>query len=108
MDQAGLHRRRRRAFYSPTGALGMNTGMQDAVDIGWKLAAVSEDGGGPALLKLRSERKPIALRNVEASSANLERMLAPRLGSKPPEEIFEARCRGGCPREALGRGIHSA
>ena len=31
---------------SPTGALGMNTGIGDAVDLGWKLAAVLKGWGG--------------------------------------------------------------
>ena len=35
---------------SPTGALGMNTGIGDAVDLGWKLAAVLQGWGGANLL----------------------------------------------------------
>ena len=50
---------------SPTGALGMNTGIGDAVDLGWKLAAVLEGWGGPNLLaSYDSERRPIGVRNV--------------------------------------------
>jgi len=37
---------------SPTGALGMNTGMQDAVDLGWKLEAVIRGWGGANLSRL--------------------------------------------------------
>ncbi|HWK10596.1 MAG TPA: FAD-dependent monooxygenase, partial [Vicinamibacterales bacterium] len=33
----------------PTGGLGMNTGVGDAVDLSWKLAAVLQGWGGPAL-----------------------------------------------------------
>ena len=36
---------------SPTGALGMNTGIGDSVDIGWKLAAIFEGWGGDRLLQ---------------------------------------------------------
>src|SRR5438270_688492 len=36
---------------SPTGALGMNTGIQDVVDLGWNLEAVLRGWGGPALLR---------------------------------------------------------
>ena len=36
---------------SPTGALGMNTGIGDAVDLGWKLAAIIDGWGGPELLR---------------------------------------------------------
>jgi 2-polyprenyl-6-methoxyphenol hydroxylase-like FAD-dependent oxidoreductase len=50
---------------SPTGALGMNTGISDAVDLGWKLAATIEGWGGPRLLSsYDAERRPVGLRNV--------------------------------------------
>ena len=50
---------------SPTGALGMNTGLGDAVDLGWKLAATIDGWGGPALLaSYDAERRPVGLRNV--------------------------------------------
>jgi 2-polyprenyl-6-methoxyphenol hydroxylase-like FAD-dependent oxidoreductase len=50
---------------SPTGALGMNTGISDAVDLGWKLAATIQGWGGPELLaSYDAERRPVGLRNV--------------------------------------------
>ncbi len=50
---------------SPTGALGMNTGIADAVDLGWKLAAVLQGWGGGALLSsYQHERRAIGQRNV--------------------------------------------
>ena len=50
---------------SPTGALGMNSGVGDAVDLGWKLAAVLHGWGGPNLLtSYDAERQPVGLRNV--------------------------------------------
>jgi 2-polyprenyl-6-methoxyphenol hydroxylase-like FAD-dependent oxidoreductase len=50
---------------SPTGALGMNTGIGDAVDLGWKLAAVLNGWGGKDLLSsYDAERRPIGHRNV--------------------------------------------
>jgi 2-polyprenyl-6-methoxyphenol hydroxylase-like FAD-dependent oxidoreductase len=73
---------------SPTGALGMNTGIQDAVDLGWKLEAVVRGWGGAELLRsYESERRPVALRNVAASTENLGRMLSTR-DRKPPPEVF--------------------
>ena len=55
---------------SPTGALGMNTGIGDAVDLGWKLAAVLQGWGGADLLtSYDSERRPIGLRNVRMATA---------------------------------------
>jgi 2-polyprenyl-6-methoxyphenol hydroxylase-like FAD-dependent oxidoreductase len=54
---------------SPTGALGMNTGIADAVDLGWKLAAVIEGWGGDELLaSYDAERRPIGERNVRAAT----------------------------------------
>jgi 2-polyprenyl-6-methoxyphenol hydroxylase-like FAD-dependent oxidoreductase len=73
---------------SPTGALGMNTGIQDAVDLGWKLDAVLAGWGGAELLSsYESERRPVALRNVAASTENLGRMLSTR-DRRPPPQVF--------------------
>ena len=88
---------------SPTGALGMNTGMQDAVDLGWKLDAVLKGWGGANLLATYEiERKPVAVRNIRASTENLERMLAPRTTHKPPPEVFEAGPAGDAARKRYG------
>jgi 2-polyprenyl-6-methoxyphenol hydroxylase-like FAD-dependent oxidoreductase len=52
----------------PTGGLGMNSGVGDAVDLSWKLAATLKGWGGPALLaSYEIERRQIGARNVEAS-----------------------------------------
>jgi 2-polyprenyl-6-methoxyphenol hydroxylase-like FAD-dependent oxidoreductase len=74
---------------SPTGGFGMNTGIGDSVDLGWKLDAMIRGWGGADLLRsYEIERKPIAVRNVSESSGNLKRMLSSR-DRKPPAEIFE-------------------
>src|SRR4030095_13481805 len=53
---------------SPTGGLGMNTGIGDAVDLGWKLAAVLQGWGGPDLLEsYEIKRKPVAFSSATAS-----------------------------------------
>jgi 2-polyprenyl-6-methoxyphenol hydroxylase-like FAD-dependent oxidoreductase len=88
---------------SPTGALGMNTGMQDAVDLGWKLDAVLKGWGGDNLLaSYEIERKPVAVRNIKASTENLERMLAPRTTHKPPPEVFQPGPEGDIARKEYG------
>ena len=52
----------------PTGGLGMNSGVGDAIDLGWKLAATLEGWGGPKLLaSYEAERRPVGQRNVAAS-----------------------------------------
>src|SRR5213078_370453 len=45
----------------PTGAFGMNTGIQDVHNLAWKLAAVLNGQAGPALLATYdAERRPVA------------------------------------------------
>ncbi len=53
----------------PAGGFGMNTGVGDAVDIGWKLAAALQGWGGARLLdSYTAERKPIAMINVNEAA----------------------------------------
>ena len=52
----------------PTGGLGMNSGVGDAIDLAWKLAATLQGWGGPNLLaSYEIERRQIGERNVAAS-----------------------------------------
>jgi hypothetical protein len=52
----------------PTGGLGMNSGVGDAIDLSWKLAATLRGWGGPNLLhSYEIERRQIGERNVGAS-----------------------------------------
>lgn len=52
----------------PTGGLGMNSGVGDAYDLSWKLAATLQGWGGPQLLaSYEIERRQIGAHNVEAS-----------------------------------------
>jgi 2-polyprenyl-6-methoxyphenol hydroxylase-like FAD-dependent oxidoreductase len=52
-------------LFPPTGGFGMNTGVSDAIDLGWKLQAMVEGWGGRGLLKsYNEERRPIGIRNT--------------------------------------------
>jgi len=52
----------------PTGGLGMNTGVGDAIDLSWKLAATLNGWAGPNLLPSYDvERRQVGDRNVGAS-----------------------------------------
>jgi 2,4-dichlorophenol 6-monooxygenase len=52
--------------HSPNGGLGLNTGVQDAHNLAWKLAAVLLQGAAPRLLEsYDAERRPVARRRVE-------------------------------------------
>ncbi|MBB5873644.1 2-polyprenyl-6-methoxyphenol hydroxylase-like FAD-dependent oxidoreductase [Allocatelliglobosispora scoriae] len=57
----------------PAGSHGMNTGAGDAVDLGWKLAALVNGYGGPTLLdSYEIERRPVGLRNMAMSRQHLD------------------------------------
>ena len=52
----------------PTGGLGMNSGIGDAIDLSWKLAATLRGWGGPDLLDAYEiERRQVGEHNVGAS-----------------------------------------
>ncbi|KUL33419.1 monooxygenase [Streptomyces sp. NRRL F-4489] len=59
---------------SPTGAFGSNTGIQDAHNLAWKLAAVLDGAADPALLdSYEEERRPVAeVTSVRASARSAE------------------------------------
>jgi 2-polyprenyl-6-methoxyphenol hydroxylase-like FAD-dependent oxidoreductase len=55
-------------LFTPAGGFGMNTGIDDVANLGWKLAAMVQGWGGAALLETyETERRPIALRNTRAA-----------------------------------------
>ena len=61
---------------SPNGGYGMNTGLCDAADLGWKLQATLQGWGGPGLLaSYETERRPVGLRNTYAAAGNFARIV---------------------------------
>ena len=63
--------------YIPTGGYGMNTGIGDAVDLGWKLAATLRGCARAGLLaSYESERRPVGLRNRRASERHTDVRIA--------------------------------
>ncbi|SFQ65195.1 putative polyketide hydroxylase [Amycolatopsis arida] len=67
----------------PVGGYGANTGVQDAHNLAWKLAAVLSDQAGPALLDTyEHERRPVAQGVVEQATMRL----AVRAGYATPEQ----------------------
>lgn len=72
-------------LFTPAGGLGYNTGVEDAVNLGWKLAHVIKGISPPALLDTyESERKPVALRNT-----GFARKFADSLGLFAPHAQIE-------------------
>ena len=61
--------------FPPTGGLGLNTGVQDAHNLVWKIAAVEAGWAPDAILDTyEAERRPVAQRNNDVSLQNAMRM----------------------------------
>jgi 2-polyprenyl-6-methoxyphenol hydroxylase-like FAD-dependent oxidoreductase len=73
-------------LFTPTGGMGYNTAIEDAVNIGWKLSAVLKGQAPTALLhSYEAERRPIALRNT-----GFARLFADSIGLYHPSRAIEA------------------
>ena len=65
--------------HSPAGGQGMNTGIQDAFNLGWKLAQVVQGRAPEALLdSYHAERHPVGKRALRASDLILRSLLVRR------------------------------
>jgi 2-polyprenyl-6-methoxyphenol hydroxylase-like FAD-dependent oxidoreductase len=91
-------------LFTPTGGFGMNTGIDDAANLAWKLAAAVQGWAGPHLVdSYEAERRPAGLRNTRAaidlgrSVGNLS--LDPALEADTPE--------GRGARAELGRALET-
>ena len=89
----------------PWGGHGFNTGIGDAVNIGWKLAAVLAGWGGDGLLaSYEAERRAVATRTIQEAAANMS-VLAPELGN---QEMAEFGFVGEQARRAAAQVIRAA
>jgi 2-polyprenyl-6-methoxyphenol hydroxylase-like FAD-dependent oxidoreductase len=62
---------------SPTGGIGMHTGLEEIMNLAWKLTAMLEGWGGETLLaSYEAERQPIAVRNVEYATRSYNALAA--------------------------------
>ena len=90
---------------TPSGGFGMNTGLGDAVDIGWKLAAMVQGWGGPKLMATyEAERQPVAVRNVRQATHNFEMAIATETGP----DINDPGAAGEAARKKVGDWIRSS
>lgn len=73
-------------LFTPAGGLGYNTAVEDAVNLGWKLASTVKGLAGPALLpSYAQERRELAIRNT-----GYARQLAESIGNYAPNPLIEA------------------
>lgn len=86
-------------LFTPTGGLGYNTAIEDAVNLGWKLASIVKGVSPAALLdSYEVERRPVALRNTDYA-----RRFADSLGLfAPAPEIEDATEAGDEARRKAG------
>ena len=86
-------------LFTPAGGLGYNTAIEDAVNLGWKLAAVVRGSAPHSLLaSYEQERRPAAVRNT-----NYARQFAESLGANaaPATEIKQAFAASGLELKVL-------
>ncbi len=86
-------------LFTPTGGLGYNTAIEDAVNLGWKLAATIKGWGGPGLLaSYETERRKVALRNTAYA-----RYFANSIGNfVAPAELEDETAAGAAARAEAG------
>lgn len=91
-------------LFTPTGGFGMNTGIDDAANLAWKLAASCAGwAGGHLLASYARERMPIAVRNTTEARKN-----ALNIASIPlPDELSEDSARGAAARERVSGSLLS-
>jgi hypothetical protein len=86
----------------PSSGLGLNTGLGDAVDLGWKLSAHFAGWGGSALLdSYEIERQPVGRRNIGHADVSH----AGDREREPPSEIFQHTPAGERARRKMGDAI---
>lgn len=85
--------------HTPMGGLGLNTSVQDAYNLAWKLAYVIKGKAGPSLLdSYDAERSPVARQIVNQAFSNLDKLppmfAALGLPPAPSEADMEAAVAG--------------
>jgi 2-polyprenyl-6-methoxyphenol hydroxylase-like FAD-dependent oxidoreductase len=89
-------------LFTPTSGMGYNTSVDDAVNLGWKLAAVLQGTAGVALLdSYDAERRPIAHRNTAYARSMADSIglikIAPNVDDDSAQAVLN--------RESLGAAL---
>lgn len=73
--------------FVPTGGYGLNTGLGDVVNLGWKLSAVVNHKANSTLLEsYEQERRPVCLNNLKAAQKNADDMMELRKKHNPSQD----------------------
>lgn len=81
-------------LFTPTGGLGMNTGVDDAANLAWKLAATIRGWGGAKLMaSYEADRRPVGARNLSFSRGFADSIgtfeVSPDIEADTPEAAAE-------------------
>lgn len=77
--------------HSPAGGQGMNTGIQDAMNLGWKLAAVLGGADQKILDTYHDERHPVGKLVLRSSGATIRMLLLRSVVARTLRNIVSAR-----------------
>lgn len=89
-------------LFTPTGGFGMNTGIDDVANLGWKLAGTVQGWAGPTLLdSYEAERRPVSIRNTNAAKSIADVMASVDI----PKDVTEDTKSGAESREKLGQDL---
>jgi 2-polyprenyl-6-methoxyphenol hydroxylase-like FAD-dependent oxidoreductase len=92
-------------LFSPFGARGMNSGVEDAVNLGWRLALVRAGEADDRLLDgYERERRPAAIDNLRVTAATMRFMAPP---TPIHRLVRDAILRGSLRSAALRRRVNS-
>ena len=92
-------------LFSPFGARGMNSGVEDAVNLAWRLALVRSGVAGEVLLDgYERERRPAALENLRVTAATMRFMAPPTTFHRL---VRDAVLRGSVRSAVLRRRVNS-
>ena len=91
-------------LHPPAGGYGMNMGVGDGIDLGWKIAATLQGWGSEELVaSYETERRPVHKVVIDEAMANFAIYVAP-----PPPEIEDETPTGEAIRAKVGAGVQSS
>lgn len=89
---------------TPAGGYGMNTGVGDALALGWVLGAVINGWGTPKLFEAYdAERRPVAIRNRDASGDHV--LVRFKIAAAMRDAMYDTSAKGEKVRKKIGETV---